>query len=169
MFWPLGIAGKDTVDLNCGANTTCSSAPLLVGSEVDVAQQALDFMTPISCVGDVAIGLVVQADTVAISIQNFSFVLLSFTSADAWVWVHPYAQIAVGILTAAAQLLINRANPDHDMSDLLDTARTVCELLLGGNTMQNINGGMVVVGVEREVVKDVVGEHVGLLGNEKFP
>ncbi|KIK23348.1 hypothetical protein PISMIDRAFT_65472, partial [Pisolithus microcarpus 441] len=76
------------------------------------------------------------------------------SSADVWAQVHPYTQIALGILTAAAQSLINQATLDHDVSDLLDTVRTVYEFLLEDNTIQNIDSMKATLGKIAQVISD---------------
>ncbi|KIO10747.1 hypothetical protein M404DRAFT_78784, partial [Pisolithus tinctorius Marx 270] len=53
--------------------------------------------------------------------------------------VHPYAQIALGILTSAAQLLISQANLDKAVCDLLDAVRDVYEFLTEDETIKNID------------------------------
>ncbi|KIK24638.1 hypothetical protein PISMIDRAFT_397348, partial [Pisolithus microcarpus 441] len=53
--------------------------------------------------------------------------------------VHPYAQAALGILTFTSQLLMNQANLDKAVSDLLDTMRSVYEWLLQEDRIRNLN------------------------------
>lgn len=63
--------------------------------------------------------------------------------------VHPYTQIALGILTAAAQSLTNQSNLDHDLSDLIGAVRAVYVFLLEDNSIQNIES-------MREVLRRIV-------------
>ncbi|KAI6167680.1 hypothetical protein EDD17DRAFT_856176 [Pisolithus thermaeus] len=106
---PLGDAGKDAADPNGGANTTPILVPAPVGSELDTAQEALERMTTIPHVGQTAIDLVTQADSAVANILTFNNTyvqpLKAFSSVvNTVAQVHPYAQIALGILTAAAQV-----------------------------------------------------------------
>lgn len=132
---PSGNTGEGGVDPANGASTALSPDPALVGSEVDAAQQALDCISPASRIGQRAIGLIAQADAKAINVQNFSDRYLqplkTFHSVVSTIAkVHPYAQIALGVLTAAAQLLIDQANLDHEVSDPFNTVKMVYGLLL---------------------------------------
>ncbi|KAI6103926.1 hypothetical protein EV401DRAFT_2201160 [Pisolithus croceorrhizus] len=102
-------------------------------------------MTTIPRVGQTAIDFVTQADSAVANILTFNNTYLQplkvFSSVvNTVAQVHPYAQIALGILTAAAQSLINQANLDRDVSDLFGTVRAVYEFLLEDDTIQNING-----------------------------
>ncbi|KAI6167656.1 hypothetical protein EDD17DRAFT_855067 [Pisolithus thermaeus] len=142
---PIGDAGKDAADPNSGANTTPILVPAPIGSELDTAQEALERMTTIPRVGQTAIDFVTQADSAVANILTFNNTYLQplkvFSSVvNTVAQVHPYAQIALGILTAAAQSLINQANLDRDVSDLFGTVRAVYEFLLEDDTIQNING-----------------------------
>ncbi|KAI6012955.1 hypothetical protein BKA83DRAFT_2492058 [Pisolithus microcarpus] len=156
---PLGDNSKGAVDPDSGLNVTLGPTPALVGGEVDAARQALDLLTPLPRIGQTTIGLVTQADTAVASIQNFSDTYLRplkvFNSIVTTIaQVHPYAQIALGILAAAAQSLINQANLDHDVSDLLDTIRTAYEFLLEDDTLRNINSMRATLGKIAQVISD---------------
>ncbi|KAI5984057.1 hypothetical protein EDD15DRAFT_2375614 [Pisolithus albus] len=94
------------------------------GEQVEAAKQAMDGLNPIDPVLQVAVGLVGQADTVMTSIQNIEAILqplklfnsfvttlsnvtnLSFPACmfDISTQVHPYVQLALGILTGASQV-----------------------------------------------------------------
>ncbi|KAI6118433.1 hypothetical protein F5141DRAFT_619332 [Pisolithus sp. B1] len=105
----LDDTSKGGVDPGYGVHATPSPAPASVGSEVNTARWALDLVTPISRIDQTTIGLVMEANTAVASIQNFSDTYLQplkvFNSVVTTVAkVHPYAQIALGILTAAAQV-----------------------------------------------------------------
>ncbi|KAI6154813.1 hypothetical protein BKA82DRAFT_2459587 [Pisolithus tinctorius] len=105
---PSGDTSEGAVGPASGASTTLDPVSALVRSGVDDAQQTLDRMTPMPGVGQSATKLVAQADTAATNIQNFSNTYLqplkTFNSViTSLANVHPYAQIALGILTAAAQ------------------------------------------------------------------
>ncbi|KAI6167685.1 hypothetical protein EDD17DRAFT_1892968, partial [Pisolithus thermaeus] len=141
---PIGDAGKNVADPNSGANTTPIPVPAPIGSELDTAQEALGRMMTIPHVGQTAIDLVTQADSAVANIQTFNSTYLQplkvFSSiVNTVAQVHPYAQIALGILTAAAQSLINQANLDRDVSDLFGTVRAVYEFPLEDDTIRNIN------------------------------
>ncbi|KIK14898.1 hypothetical protein PISMIDRAFT_342730 [Pisolithus microcarpus 441] len=53
--------------------------------------------------------------------------------------VHPYAQVALGILTFTSQLFMNQANLDNAVSDLLDTMRSVYEWLIREDRIRNLD------------------------------
>ncbi|KAI6118191.1 hypothetical protein F5141DRAFT_1096803 [Pisolithus sp. B1] len=156
---PIGGAGKDAADPNSGANTTPTPVPASVGSELDTAQEALERMTIIPHVGQTASDLVTQADSAVANIRTFNNTYLQplkvFSSVvNTVAQVHPYVQIALGILTAAAQSLVNQANLDHDVSDLLDTVRTVYEFLLEDDTIRNIDSMRETLGKIAQVISD---------------
>ncbi|KIN95169.1 hypothetical protein M404DRAFT_331402, partial [Pisolithus tinctorius Marx 270] len=156
---PFGDTSNGAIEPTNGASATFSPVSVLVGSEVDAAQQALYAMTPILGVGQTATELVEQANTAVASIQNFSNTYLqplkTFNSVVTTIaQVHPYAQIALGILTAAAQSLIDQANLDSEVSNLLDTVRKVYEFLLADDAMQNIDSMKATLGKIAQVISD---------------
>ncbi|KIK15540.1 hypothetical protein PISMIDRAFT_320776, partial [Pisolithus microcarpus 441] len=53
--------------------------------------------------------------------------------------VHPYVQFALGILTAASQLLIDQANLDSEVFGLLNTVKDLYEFLMEKDTLENID------------------------------
>ncbi|KIN93504.1 hypothetical protein M404DRAFT_1008886, partial [Pisolithus tinctorius Marx 270] len=53
--------------------------------------------------------------------------------------VHPYVQFALGILTAASQLLINQANLDNEVFGLLNTVKDLYEFLMEKDTIENMD------------------------------
>ncbi|KAI6147837.1 hypothetical protein BKA82DRAFT_33971, partial [Pisolithus tinctorius] len=121
---PCGDTSNSAVEPTNDASAALSPVSVLIGSEVDTAQQALNGMTSIPGIGQTATELVAQADTAVANIQNFSNTYLqplkTFNSVVTTIaQVHPYAQIALGILTAAAQSLINQADLDNEVSNLL--------------------------------------------------
>ncbi|KAI6123286.1 hypothetical protein EV401DRAFT_1289090 [Pisolithus croceorrhizus] len=127
---PLDNTVEGVGDSVNSANTTSGPVPALVSSEIDATQEALDSMVPIPYIDQPAIGFVANADAVAISGQGFSDRYLqplkTFSSvATTIAKVHPYAQIALGILTTAAQVLIKQANLDSEVSSLFDTIKAV--------------------------------------------
>ncbi|KAI6109296.1 hypothetical protein EV401DRAFT_369127 [Pisolithus croceorrhizus] len=150
---PLGDAGKDAADPNGGANTTPILVPAPVGSELDTAQEALERMTTIPHVGQTAIDLVTQADSAVANILTFNNTYVQPLKAFSSV-VNTVAQIALGILTAAAQSLINQANLDRDVSDLFGTVRAVYEFLLEDDTIRNINSMKATLGKIAQVTSD---------------
>ncbi|KAL4075164.1 hypothetical protein V8B97DRAFT_1544571 [Scleroderma yunnanense] len=52
--------------------------------------------------------------------------------------IHPYAQIALGLLTSATQLVITQANLDSSVSSLLAKVQNVYEFLLEKDTLSNL-------------------------------
>ncbi|KIO07954.1 hypothetical protein M404DRAFT_378001 [Pisolithus tinctorius Marx 270] len=156
---PSGDTSEGAVGPPSGANTALDPVSALVRSEVDDAQQTLDRMTPMAGIGQLATELVAQADTAAASVQNFSNTYLlplkTFNSVVTGIAnVHPYAQIALGILTAAAQSLLNQVNLDRDVADLLDTVKTVYGFLLEDDTIRKIDSMKETLGKIAQVISD---------------
>ncbi|KIO13850.1 hypothetical protein M404DRAFT_446967 [Pisolithus tinctorius Marx 270] len=88
---------------------TAETADTIIGSQVNVAQQAMVEMKPIPQVWQTAAGLVGQADTAVTTIQSIEAILQPLKLFNSFVTtlsnVHPYVQFALGILTAASQVL----------------------------------------------------------------
>ncbi|KAI6117816.1 hypothetical protein EDD16DRAFT_1794543 [Pisolithus croceorrhizus] len=114
-----------------------------IDGQVNAAQQVMDDMRPIPQVLQTVTGLVRQADTMVMSIQNIEGMLRSLKLFNSFVTtlsnVHPYIQFALGILTAASQLLIDQANLDNKVFGLLNTVKDVYEFLMAKDTMKNID------------------------------
>ncbi|KIM60031.1 hypothetical protein SCLCIDRAFT_26946 [Scleroderma citrinum Foug A] len=53
--------------------------------------------------------------------------------------VHPYTQMALGVLTGAAQVIIAQVNLDHSVSSLLSKVQSVYEFLLEEDTKANLD------------------------------
>ncbi|KIO00159.1 hypothetical protein M404DRAFT_770902, partial [Pisolithus tinctorius Marx 270] len=115
-----------------------------IGSQVNVAQQAMVDMKPIPQVLQMAVGLVGQADTAVTRIQSIEAILQPLKLFNSLVTtlsnVHPYVQFALGILTAASQLLINQANLDNEVFGLLNTVKDLYEFLMEKDTIENMDG-----------------------------
>ncbi|KAI6149820.1 hypothetical protein BKA82DRAFT_3269383 [Pisolithus tinctorius] len=118
-------------------------ATAAIGKDVDAAVKAFDDMGSMSRIGKGAVDAVGRADSAVIEAQNmsdtylkpfkvFNQVVTTLTN------VHPYARIALVVLTFASQLFIHHANLDNAVSDLLDTVRQVYEFLLEPDTLNNI-------------------------------
>ncbi|KIM50554.1 hypothetical protein SCLCIDRAFT_797416, partial [Scleroderma citrinum Foug A] len=52
--------------------------------------------------------------------------------------IHPYAQMALWVLTSAAQVIINQATLDSSVSSLFFKVKSVYEFLLEGDTLANL-------------------------------
>ncbi|KAI6123115.1 hypothetical protein EV401DRAFT_1305543 [Pisolithus croceorrhizus] len=92
---PIGDTNNDAADPNSGASATLTLDPALVDSELDAARQGLERMTVMPRVG--------QTVTQNLS-DTYLQPFMTFSSAVATIaQVHPYATLALGILTAAAQ------------------------------------------------------------------
>ncbi|KAI6151174.1 hypothetical protein BKA82DRAFT_3122966 [Pisolithus tinctorius] len=134
--------GKDTAVESAvrivGGDIVDSPMRALVGSQGDAAQQALDCMTPISCVGEMAVdverGHSTTANIRAISDTNlqtlriFNSVVITITN------VHPYTQIALGMLTSASQTtrcpafsLLSRVSTNSLRKRILSRTSIACE------------------------------------------
>ncbi|KAI6158598.1 hypothetical protein EDD17DRAFT_1877351 [Pisolithus thermaeus] len=117
--------------------------PVLVRARAGAARLGLDAMMPVSRMGQTAVDCVANADTTDAATQSlintylrplmlFNSVVTNIANA------HPYARVALGILTAAANLIITQANLDSAVSGLLEKLGFVYELLLEKDTMKNI-------------------------------
>ncbi|KIK19253.1 hypothetical protein PISMIDRAFT_156464, partial [Pisolithus microcarpus 441] len=115
-----------------------------VGGDVDAAQQAFKRIVPVPRTGEIAVGIVGQADMAVTSLQNLSDTYLRplqvfnnvvTTLAN----VHPYAQIALGILTAASNLIIAQANLDNAVLQLLEKVGSVYGFLSEDEIIKNID------------------------------
>ncbi|KIK20401.1 hypothetical protein PISMIDRAFT_12997 [Pisolithus microcarpus 441] len=114
------------------------------GKVVDAAVIGFDNLDPTSRISKGAVDFVGRVDAAFIGIENLSDRYLKpfrvFNQVVATLThVHPYAQIALGILTSAAQLIINQANLDKAVSDLLDSMRSVYEFLTEEDNINNID------------------------------
>ncbi|KIN97417.1 hypothetical protein M404DRAFT_1006058 [Pisolithus tinctorius Marx 270] len=112
--------------------------------DINDAVRAFDNMDPMSRLGEGAGNIVTDANIAFTDIQNFTATYLQpFQVFNEVVTtlsnVHPYAQIALGILTAASQLLMKQANLDKAVSGLLQTIRSVYEFLTEEDTINNID------------------------------
>ncbi|KAI5994162.1 hypothetical protein EDD15DRAFT_2435173 [Pisolithus albus] len=114
------------------------------GGDVDAAQQAFNRIVPVPRTGEIAVKVVGQADMAVTSVQNLSDTYLRplkvfnnvvTTLAN----VHPYAQIALGILTAASNLIIAQANLDNAVSQLLEKVGSVYAFLSEDEIIKNID------------------------------
>ncbi|KIO01540.1 hypothetical protein M404DRAFT_28573 [Pisolithus tinctorius Marx 270] len=118
--------------------------PALAGDDLDVARQVFESMKPIPRAGEIAVNTVAQASTAVAELQNLSSTYLQplkmFNNVVTTIAnVHPYAQIALGILTAASQLIITQANLDSAILELLKKVSFVYAFLLEDDTIKNID------------------------------
>ncbi|KIO04624.1 hypothetical protein M404DRAFT_544679 [Pisolithus tinctorius Marx 270] len=117
-----------------------------VVTKVDTAPLALDVTVPVPLMGPTptAADLVAMANTAVTDIQNLNNPYLQplevfHSIVTAIEDVHPYAQTALGILTAASQLIITQANLYNATPALLQKLGFVYKLLLEEDMMKNIN------------------------------
>lgn len=111
---------------------------------IDDAARAFDTINPMSHLGGCALNIVTDADTAFTDIQYSTDVYLKpFQVFNEVVTtlsrVHPYAQLALGILTAASQLLMKQANLDKAVFSLLKMIRGVYEFLAEEDTINTMN------------------------------
>ncbi|KIN98787.1 hypothetical protein M404DRAFT_1005115 [Pisolithus tinctorius Marx 270] len=123
--------------------STTETTDTRIGNKVNVAQQAMVDMKPTPQVLQTAVGVVGQADTAVTKIQNIEAILQPLKLFNSCVTtlsnVHPYIQFALGILTAASQLLINQANLDNEVFGLLNTVKDLYEFLMEKDTIENMD------------------------------
>lgn len=87
-------------------------------------------MKPIPRIGQTTIDGVLKAGVVVTNIQSISNAYLkplkTFNSIVSTIAkVHPYARIALAVLAAASQVLINQVDLDNEVSGLFDSVRGV--------------------------------------------
>ncbi|KIK17096.1 hypothetical protein PISMIDRAFT_15367 [Pisolithus microcarpus 441] len=103
----------------------------------------MDDMKSIPQALQTTIGLVGQADAAVTTIQNIETILQPLKLFNSFVTslsnVHPYVQFALGILTAASQLLIDQANLDSEVFGLLNTVKDLYEFLMEKDILENID------------------------------
>ncbi|KAI6096657.1 hypothetical protein EDD16DRAFT_1732862, partial [Pisolithus croceorrhizus] len=109
--------------------------PATAGHDINAAAKELSGVTSISNATQGVVGAVGIVNTTASGIQTLSDTYLKpfkvfnqvvSTLAN----VHPYTQVALGVLTSVSQLFLNQASLDKAVSDLLDTIRNVYEWLV---------------------------------------
>ncbi|KAI6158277.1 hypothetical protein BKA82DRAFT_2187176 [Pisolithus tinctorius] len=139
--------------------TQSAPASAAVGKDVDGAVKAFHDINPISPIGCGVISAVDDANTRFTEIQNFSDTYLQpFKVFNEIVTtlsnVHPYAKIALGILSAASNLLISQVNRDAAVSSLLKKIRNTYEFLAEDDTMKNIDNMKNTLGMIARVISD---------------
>ncbi|KIK11844.1 hypothetical protein PISMIDRAFT_19183 [Pisolithus microcarpus 441] len=120
----------------------------------------MDGLNPIPPALQAAVGLVGQADTAMTSIQNIEAILQPLKLFNSFITtllnVHPYVQLALGILTGVSQLLINQANLDNEMFGLLTTVKDVYKFLMEKDTCANFDSMQEMLQKISREIKDVV-------------
>ncbi|KAI6103703.1 hypothetical protein EDD16DRAFT_299992 [Pisolithus croceorrhizus] len=109
--------------------------PATAGHAINAAAKELSGVEFISNATKGAVGAVGIVNTTASGIQTLSDTYLKpfkvFNQVvSALANVHPYTQVALGVLTSVSQLFLNQASLDKAVSDLLDTIRNVYEWLV---------------------------------------
>ncbi|KAI6138501.1 hypothetical protein BKA82DRAFT_4236531 [Pisolithus tinctorius] len=136
--------------------TQSEPASSAVGREVDAAMNAFQDMNRIGCG---VMSVVDDANTQFTDIQNFSDTYLKpfkvFNEiVTALANVHPYAKIALGILSAASNLLISQVNRDAAVSSLMNKIRNTYEFLAEDDTMKNIENMKDTLAMIARVISD---------------
>ncbi|KAI6133833.1 hypothetical protein EDD17DRAFT_226917 [Pisolithus thermaeus] len=111
---------------------------------VDDAERAFNNTDPMSRLSEGPVNIINDANTAFTDILNLTdMYLVPFklfnTMVTTLYGVHPYAQIALGVLTAASGLLIEQANLDMAVFGLLQAIRTVYIFLMEEDTISNID------------------------------
>ncbi|KAL4068682.1 WD40-repeat-containing domain protein [Scleroderma yunnanense] len=112
--------------------------------EVNAAQNELGTMIPVPLAAQHAVGVVGAINTTISQIDTISVTYLkplrSFTTVVSSISnIHPYTQMALGVLTSAAQLITTQANLDNSVSGLLEKIRIVYKFLLEEDTQANLD------------------------------
>ncbi|KAL4062785.1 hypothetical protein V8B97DRAFT_2091404 [Scleroderma yunnanense] len=115
-----------------------------VCGKIDAAQNELGAMALVSPPVQHAVGVVGAINTTVSQIDTISSTYLqplkSFNIiVGAISNIHPYAQMALGVLTSAAQLIIAQANLDQSVSSLLEKIQRVYKFLLEEDTLANLD------------------------------
>ncbi|KIN99576.1 hypothetical protein M404DRAFT_1004516 [Pisolithus tinctorius Marx 270] len=127
-----------------GSTAETGPDPVSVGTKVEASGVALDAMTPVPRIGQRAVRGVAMVDTAVTDIQTLCDTYLQplkiFNSVVTNIAnIHPYAQVALGILTAASKLIITQANLDNAISGLLEKLGSVYKLLLEEDMMKKFD------------------------------
>ncbi|KIN97223.1 hypothetical protein M404DRAFT_1006269, partial [Pisolithus tinctorius Marx 270] len=139
--------------------TQSPPASAAVGQDVEAAVKAFDDINPISRIGCSVISVIDDANTQFTEIENFSDTYLKpFKVFNEIVTtlsnVHPYAKIALGILSAASNLLISQVNRDAAVSSLLNKIRNTYEFLAEDDTIKNIENMKDTLAMIARVISD---------------
>ncbi|KAL4062780.1 WD40-repeat-containing domain protein [Scleroderma yunnanense] len=115
-----------------------------VCGKVDAAQNELGAMALVLPPMQYAVGVVGVVNTTVSQIDTISSTYLqplkSFnTIVGAISNIHPYTQMALGVLTSATQLIIGQANLDQSVSSLLEKIQRVYKFLLEEDTLANLD------------------------------
>ncbi|KIO10995.1 hypothetical protein M404DRAFT_20516 [Pisolithus tinctorius Marx 270] len=118
--------------------------PAVAGDDLGIAQQVFENIKPIPRAGEIVVDIVAQTNTAVADLENLSSNYLQplkiFNNVVTTIAnVHPYAQIALSILTAASQLIITQANLDSAVSELLQKVGSVYTFLSKDDTIKNID------------------------------
>lgn len=70
--------------------------------------------------------------------------------------LNPFARIALGVLTAASQALINQVDLDNEVFGLFDTVRGVYAFLTEEDTIQSIDSMAETLGKIAQVISEAV-------------
>ncbi|KIN96301.1 hypothetical protein M404DRAFT_1006811 [Pisolithus tinctorius Marx 270] len=137
-------SGRVPAKDNQGSTAETGPDPVSVGTKVEASGVALDAMTPVPRIGQRAVRGVAMVDTAVTDIQTLCDTYLQplkiFNSVVTNIAnIHPYAQVALGILTAASKLIITQANLDNAISGLLEKLGSVYKLLLEEDMMKKFD------------------------------
>ncbi|KAI5991215.1 hypothetical protein EDD15DRAFT_2369143 [Pisolithus albus] len=139
--------------------TESGNIPVSVSGQVDGARRALNGMMPVPWVVPRAVEIAAQANVIVTDAQNISDTYMrpikTFNSVVTTLGkVHPYVQMALGILKAAAQLIIAQVILDSAMFTLLEKLGSVYEFLLEGETIAEIENMKEMLARIGQVVSD---------------
>ncbi|KAL4066459.1 WD40-repeat-containing domain protein [Scleroderma yunnanense] len=112
--------------------------------KMDAAQNELGATALVPPPAQHAVGVVGVINTTVSQIDTISSTYLQpLKSFDAVVNtmpnIHPYAQMALGVLTSAAQLIVTQANLNKSVSNLLEKIQCVYNFLLEEDTLANLD------------------------------
>lgn len=135
--------------------------PPSIAGNISAADQAVSGAKPASRVTLGVIAATNNVNTGFDTIESFSDTYLQpFKVFNAIVTtlsnIHPYAQIALGILTAASQVLMRQVNIDSAVSGLLDTVKRVYEFLTEDEQLSKIESMRDTLSKIAQVINDAV-------------
>ncbi|KIO01496.1 hypothetical protein M404DRAFT_726118 [Pisolithus tinctorius Marx 270] len=121
---------QDVETQGLSSNAGPDPDPALAGDDLGIAQQVFENIKQVPRAGEIAVNTVAKASTAVADLENLSSTYLQplkiFNNVVTTIAnVHPYAQIALSILTAASQLIITQANLDSAISELLKKVGSV--------------------------------------------
>ncbi|KAG2159003.1 uncharacterized protein EDB93DRAFT_1100061 [Suillus bovinus] len=145
-----GEPASKVLDVPCGSEETPGSKP--VSAELQVAHEALEHMKTPLRPAQHAISAVSNAPAGLTAVDNLQTDYLQplkifNTAIDKIANVHPYAKMALGVLSAAANIILTQAERDKSINDLLKKLDEVYGFITQDDNLSKV-----------ESMRDVIGK-----------